>query len=150
MKAKNEKANAVEMGRELLSNAQDINNVLTVADCSPTFQGHYFNLETEKHGIANLIAEILTEREAIFPKGIEDSELRKVAIGAAMFTREIANEVKARFTAGTTRYPLHTIEAYLSIFMRNSGKVGKIQLKGHEDKPRPCYKPRCKWYLIQD
>ncbi len=151
-------ASAVAMQREMLSAVQDGNNVLTTGQVKSTFQGHAFNMESGKHGIANLIAEILTEREAIFAKGIETTELRPVAIAASMFTEEIIAEVQHRFSAGTTRYPYNTIHMYLSVFMRDSGKhslanlprVRKIKLSNEEDKPRKSAKPRGKWYLIQN
>ena len=141
---------ARNMQRELLDNAHDIGNVLTTAsNVSPVFMPHVFNMHTGKHGIKNLIAEILTERGAVFPKGIELTEFRKVATAASMFASEIIDEVQARFTAGTTRYPYETIHLYLSVFMFRSGMIGKIKLTNAEDKPRSCFKPRIKWYLIQ-
>ena len=146
---KEESKNAISMQREILTNCQDINNVLTSAqNVSPLFHSHYVNMDTAAHGIENLIAEILTAREAVFPKGIEHTEFKKVAIAASMFASEIEKEVEARFTAGSCRYPYETIHQYLSVFMFRKGKVGKIKLSGIEDQPRPCCKPRCKWYLI--
>jgi hypothetical protein len=158
MKTTTTKNEAAQFGRELLGNSQDINNCLTVAEVSPTFQGHYFNLVSEKHGIAFLIAEILTEREAVFAKGIEATELKAVAVAASMFASEVISEVKARFTAGTTRYEYNTVHAYLSVLMNpeskhclaNIPRIGKIKLTNAEDKPRPCYKPRTKFYLLAD
>ena len=154
---KNEINPAVAMQREMLSNVQDANNVLTSGEVSPTFQGHVFNMETGKHGIANLIAEILTDHDAVFAMGIENTELRAVAISASMYAEEIIDEVKRRFTAGTTRYPYTTVHQYLSVFMRTDSKwqipvvpkVAKIKLSNVEDKPRKSAKPRVKWYLVQ-
>lgn len=142
---------AIAMQRELLGNAQDIGNVLTTAqNVAPIFMPHAFNMATGLHGVANLIAEILAEREAVFPSGIETTELRTVAIAAGMFASEIIAEVQARFAAGTKRYPSQTVHAYLSIFMHKQGRIGKIKLTSAEDKERKCCKPRIKWYLVQD
>lgn len=156
--AKNDSVANIIDSAELLGNAQDINNVLTVAKVQSIFQGHYFNLENDSHGIAFLIAEILKEREAVFPKGIETSELRQVAIATSMYASDIIEEVHNRFTAGSSRYPYETVHAYLSIFMnadnkkqlRSVPKIGQIKLTNNEDKPRPCFKPRCKYYLVQE
>lgn len=152
------KQNAIALNRELLSNVQDGNNVLTVATCHPTFQGHYFNLESENHGVANLIAEILAEREAQFKSGIEQSELRQIAIATSMFTEEIKAEIDNRFAAGTSRYPLKTVKQYLGVLQNPASKwyiaglpkIGKIQLSGKEDSDRKSCRPRCKWYLVQE
>lgn len=148
---------AVAMQRELLENAHDINNVLTAGNVSPVFQGHIFDMENGKHGIENAIIAVLTEREAIFPKGTENSKLRPVVIAAGMFTKEIFEAIQVKFAAGTTRYPLNTIEHYLSVVMSNhntktingNGKIGFVKLTNAEDKPRPCYRPRKKWYLVE-
>lgn len=138
---------AVSSNRELLENQHDINNVLTTAEnVSPMFGGHYFNMESGEHGLQTLIAEILTEREAIFPKDSENSALRQVVISAGMFTSEIVAEVEKRFSGGTNRYKY--VHAYLSVIMFKNGKIGKVKLTNNEDKPRPCFKPRCKWFLI--
>ena len=163
MKIKNETKSAIKsaksMQRDLLGNAQDIGNVLTTAEnVQPAFMPHAFNMVTGLHGVANLIADILTEREAMFARGIESTELRKVAIAASMFASEVIAEVQARFAAGTSRYPYETIHMYLSVFMNHENKhalkglpsVAKIKLTNAEDKPRPCYKPRTKYYLVQD
>ena len=106
-------------------------------------------MTTEENGIAALISEILSDNEAIFPAGIETTEFRKVAIASAMFASEIIEQVQSRFAAGSVRYPYKTIHQYLSIFMTRNGKVGKIKLTNAEDKPRPCNKPRTKWYFVE-
>lgn len=133
------------MARDIHSNLQDLNNCMTTGGVKPALQGHWMS------GVESLIASILTEREAVFPLGVEKTEFKKVAIATAMFTQEIKDEVEARFTAGSTRYPLETIETYLSVFMPRKGRIGKIQLTNAEDKPRPAKnsKPRYKWYLVE-
>jgi hypothetical protein len=62
------------------------------------------------------------------------------------------NEVQDRFTAGTIRYPLKTVETYLSVFLVRQNIVGKLKLTKHEDsvnRPDNWSKPRAKWFLIQ-
>ena len=141
---------AVGMNREILSGSKDINNVLSTSSVvSPLFHTHYTNMETELHGISNLIAEILTEREAVFPLGIENGEFRKIAIAASLTAEEIIEAVQSRFASGSVRYPYTTVHQYLSVFMFRKGQIGKIKLTGAEDKPRSCCKPRCRWYLVQ-
>lgn len=163
MKTTSEKSGAVEtMGmenREVLSMQQDLNNVLTGGKVAPTFQGHYFNADDEKHGIANLIADILREREAEYIMGAENSEFRKVVLATSMFASEIIDEVKARFTAGTTRYNYNTVHVYLSVFMnvKNARKLAsvpglvqvKLDNKEDSDRPKNCFKPRRKYYLVK-
>ena len=152
--AKTEAKNAIGMSREVLAGMQDINNVLTTSKrVKAVFHAHYVNMTEGECGIADLICSILKEREACFPLGIENTELRSVAIAAALYTDEIIEAVQARFTAGSIRYPIETIKAYLSCFMSKDTKttkatIGRIHLSKNEDQPRPCCKPRCKWYLI--
>ena len=132
-----------KIAKNIHANIQDINNELTARQVKPLLQGHWIE------GVEKLITDILTEREAVFPLGVENTEFKKVAIAAAMFTQEIKDEIETRFTAGTTRYPLETVETYLSVFMPRKGTIGKIKLTNAEDKPRPCCKPRTKWYLVK-
>lgn len=152
------------MARETISLLHDANNVLTTGEVPPVFQAHWPDMETGKHGIANLIALILKEREAVFPAGVENSEFRSVAIGTSVFASELIEEVQNRFTAGTRRYPYNTIHQYVAVFMdpankhfkKNLPKVGQIHLTNAEDKNRftktgkRIFKPRCKYYLIQE
>jgi hypothetical protein len=145
-----EQTNAVSMGREVLANSQDINNVLTTSNIVKTvFHTHFVSMENNLAGIADLISTILREHDAIFPLNSSQTELRPIAIAGAMFTNEILEEVQTRFTAGSKRYPLQTVKNYLSTYMPKTGKVGKIQLSGKEDVSRSCPKPRCKWFLVQ-
>ncbi len=147
-----EQANAIGMSREVLANSQDINNVLSTSNVvKAVFHTHFVSMEQDLAGIADLISAILREREAVFPLSVSapDNALRPIAIAGSMFTHEIMAEVQNRFAAGSKRYPLQTVKNYLSTYMPKAGKVGKIQLKGHEDTSRPCPKPRCKWFLAQ-
>lgn len=145
-----EQANAIGMSREVLANSQDINNVLSTGNVTKAvFHTHFVSMENDLAGIADLIASILRENEAVFPLNVGATDLRPIAIAGSLFTSEVLAQVQARFTAGSKRYPLQTVKNYLSTYMAKAGKVGKIQLKGNEDTSRPCPKPRCKWFLAQ-
>jgi hypothetical protein len=125
------------------SNIQDINHELQGRQVNPMLHGHWTD-----GGVEQMIVDALTERGAVFPANVMNTEFANVAKSAAMFTQEIKDVIEAKFTAGTARYPLETVETYLSVFMPRKGKVGKIKLTGAEDKDRKCCKPRTKWFLI--
>lgn len=133
----------------VLENGKDANNVMTVANVSPVFQTHVFNVETGKHGIKHLISEILSEAEAVFPQGAEATELRPIVLAASMLADDIKAEVERRFSAGSTRYPYATVHQYLSVFMVKEGMVCKFQMTSKEDSERHCCKPRTRYYLKQ-
>ena len=141
---------AINMQSEVISNEQDINNILTTShNVPPIFHTHYVNMASQAHGIAALIKEILTDNNSTFPANVGSTEFRSIAISSSMFTDDIYNEVQKRFSAGSIRYPKSTIICSLSVFMFKKGLVGKIQLTGKEDVDRPCNRPRCKFFLIQ-
>ena len=145
--ATTEGKNAIAMSSEVLASSQDINGVLTQShEVRAVYHTHFVDMQSGLCGIEDLITDILSQHNAIFPVGIENTPLRNIAIAGGMFTCEVFNCVESRFTAGSIRYPLKTITLYLSQFMK--GKVGRIQLTGKEDINRPCNRPRCKWYLI--
>ncbi len=159
----NEQQNAIAMSPEILSNSQDINNILTTSgQVRAVFHTHYVNLETKDKGIADLICQILKENGSVFPKDCEQTELRGIAIAGAMFTEEILTEVWKRFSAGSVRYPKQTVKAYLSVWLstdsqpgdkkmlNRKARVGKIKLSSSEDSERECDKPRCKWFLFNN
>lgn len=138
----------------VLENGKDANNVMTVANVSPVFQTHVFNVETGKHGIKHLIAEILMANEAVFPENTEGtienpSPLRPIVLAASMLADDIKNEVERRFSAGSTRYPYATVHQYLSVFMVKEGMVCKFKMSSKEDAGRHCCKPRTRYYLNQ-
>lgn len=145
----NETLNAAkQMQRELLSNAIDSNNVLTTAGIRPEFQAHVFNMQSGECGIELLIVSILQENGSTFPSNIGSTEFRQVAINGSMFASEIIQAVQDRFANGSTRYPYATVYAYLCnpANKKKSGIVS-IKLTNSEDKPRPCPKPRQKYFL---
>ena len=154
---------AIAMSAETIQASRDINGTLTETGlCRPVFMTHYANAEQDIFGIADLIENILRQREAVFPRGIETSELRPVAVAAAMTVQDIMMEIESRFTEATPRYPQQTVKNYLSQFCK--GRFAKIQLSSAEDcnrnsaeqrawrkahgKAEICRAPRCKWYVI--
>ena len=148
--ATEEKQLAQGMAREIHATQRDTNTVLTLGEIAPIFQNHFADLATGESGIADLICRILTEKGAILPARIESSELRKTAIASSLFTQEIIDEVAARFSAGSTRYPVQTIKATLGVTLaKEQKKIVKIQLTNAEDSARNCCRPRCKWYIVQ-
>jgi hypothetical protein len=153
--------NAISLNREIVNASMDINNVLTTSKkVSPLLHAHYTNMENGKNGIAALIIEILTANDAVFPASYDETlkshynnhEMRNIIIASSMFTRDILNEVENRFTAGSCRYPLKTVETYLSVFMVRKSIIGKLKLSKNEDKenrPKDWSKPRAKWFAIE-
>lgn len=138
---------AIAMSSETLEASQAINNTLTTTEqIRPVFMAHYANAKTNVIGIISLVKDILRDSQAEFPRNAHNTELRKIVVGGAMFTRDILAKVQERFTAGSTRYPLQTVKNVLSTYA--SEDIAKIQLTNAEDQPRECCKPRCKWYLI--
>ena len=149
--SENNQANetAIRLCANVLESGKDSNNVLSVAGIPPVFQTHVFNVESGKHGVKNLIVEILTENGATFPSGTEATELRPIVIAASMMASEIKSEVDRRFAAGSSRYPYATVHQYLSVFMVNEGTVCKFKMTSKEDFKRHCNKPRSRYYLKQ-
>jgi len=136
--------------REVFGNTIDGNNILTAIKVAPVFQGHYFeDNATSSQGITALITAILTEAQAVFPAGTELTEFRPVVVKTAMFVADIADQVQARFSAGSTRYPLQSVKQYVSVYLSKKGTVAKFQLTSAEDSSRHCAKPRTKYYLVQ-
>jgi hypothetical protein len=132
---------------ETVEASQAINNTLKTAGVRAHFQTHYANALLDVYGILCLVKDILRDKQAEFPRGIETTELRKIAVAASLFTSEILAEVENRFAAGGSRYKIQAVKNVLSTYGKN--EIGKITLTNEEDQPRECSKPRCKWYLIQ-
>jgi len=136
---------------EIVSSARDKNNLLANAgNVHLLIRDHYVDPSSGTYGIESLIARILATNGAVFPKGIEKTQFRKVAIATAMFASDIIAEVRTAF--GADRYPDQTIYTYLAHFMKQKNtahKIGKIKLSNNEDKDRNCCKPRTKYYLVE-
>ena len=144
-----DKALAIALSDETIEACRAVNNTLTTAEVRPHFQAHYANAKLDVCGIMALVRDILRDKQAEFPRGIENTELRKIAIAASLFTSEILEEVKVRFAAGSTRYKVQSVKNCLSTYGKKDGTIGRIKLTNVEDQPRECSKPRCKWYRIQ-
>lgn len=157
---KSEQNLAIEASAEVIASSKDINNFLSASNqVKAVFHTHYANMETGEYGISDLLAKILEENGAVFPKSAANrfkdeaetipNPFFPIAMAGSMFIDDIAKQVATHFTAGSIRYPLATIKTYLSVFMAKKGLVGKIQLKGDEDQGRKSAKPRAKYFLIQ-
>lgn len=142
------KAEAIALSEETIEACKAINNTLTVAEVRPHFQAHYANAQIDVYGVMGLVRDILREAQAEFPRGIEATALRKIAVAASLFTSDIIAEVQRRFAAGTTRYQPQSVRNCLSTYGKQDGTIGKIDLTAKEDQPRKCKMPRSKWYLI--
>lgn len=139
---------AIDMSSVVVENCMAINNTLAETKKVTGFYGtHYANAELDVCGIVALVQDILRENDAVFSRGIENTELRNIGIAASMFTSDIIEAVKTRFASGGMRYKAQAVKNVLSTYGKDS--IAKIQLTNNEDKPRPCSRPRAKWYLIQ-
>src|SRR6266568_1188796 len=86
-------------------NSTEQNSVLAGCKVHFLFRDHIVDLETGKHGIRWLIARILTEAQAVFPK--YSGEYRNVYVAYGLTTDQIISKVRAVF--GADRYPDKTI-----------------------------------------
>jgi hypothetical protein len=146
----NSKTNKVGRSRATIRTCKELNRDLTeTQQVSPSVQTHYVNLATGSVGMRGLITEILRANGSIWRGGVSSPADRAAAIGSAMYTEDIIDQARIRFTGGTTRYPSHSIMACLGRTMLKRGEVGKIKLSPNEDYSRRCSRPRCKWYLAR-
>ena len=133
---------------QVLDLSYSLNCVLTDSKkVRAVFHTHYVNIKKDRFGIEALIAEILTDRQAVFPAGIEETSGRAKAIQAGMFTSEIIARVREIFKGDTKRYPNSTVRDCLSVFMAN--RIGKVKLTPFEDTSRTSTRCRYKWYLYE-
>lgn len=144
----NSKTKQIGQSRATLRTCKQINrNFTETQQVSPSVQTHYVNVATGAAGMRGLICDILKDNGSIWRGGVSSPADRAAAIAASMYTEDIIDQARIRFTAGTTRYPPHSIKACLGITMLGSGEVGRIQLSRAEDSSRRCTRPRCKWFL---
>ena len=108
---------------------------------------HYANTELDIYGIQQLVCQVLRENESVFFRGIESTEFRHIAIASSMFTSNIIAAVGLKFADAGMRYKPQAVKNVLSTYGKDL--IVKITLSNNEDQPRPCSKPRAKWYLIQ-
>ena len=155
-------AAAVAMSSEIVQASMDIITTLATTNKVRAFFGtHYANAELGVTGIVQLVELVLKENDAVFGREIENTDLREIAIASAMFTADIVAGVKEKFASAGLRYKEQAVKNVLSTYGRagktqtktgkavvSTGSIIKIQLTDKEDKPRPCSKPRAKWYLV--
>lgn len=143
----NSKIENLRQSRDVLQTTKTLNRKLTATQqVSPSAQGTYVNLVTGGVGMRGLIRDILKAKGSVWLGGIQLPQDRADAISAAMYTEDILDQARIRFTGGTTRYPPHSLKACLGITMLERGEVGRIQLSPSEDGQRRSARPRCKWY----
>jgi len=139
---------AVSLSTETIEASKGVNNTLeTTGKVKPFFGTHYANAELDIYGIQQLVCQVLRENESVFARGIEATEFRHIAIGASMFTSDIIAAIGVKFANAGMRYKPQAVKNVLSTYGTN--EIAKIKLSNGEDFPRPCSKPRAKWYLIQ-
>lgn len=154
--APNQKAR--ELSQDVLATSQDLNNVLASAGNVHMFvRSHFVDMDKGIYGIQSLIANILREHalsvspSGTFPKGVEATEFRTLAIAGSMFASEVIAKVREQFTSD--RYPDATIATQLSVHMHKANcqnKAGKFRLSPSEDKQfgGTSPKPRTKYFLL--
>lgn len=142
------KANQANVKAEATAINQQVNEMITPTGTHAIVMGHYIGKDLE--GMAALVFEILSERNAIFPQGVGATALRNVALAAGMLSEEIVEEVKLRFTAKTGRHPRQSVKSFLSSYFRTECKwIQSIQMTGKEDTTRTCCRPRCKYCIVE-
>jgi hypothetical protein len=134
-----------DMSREIVDSSRDTNNLLASGEIHFYVREHYVDPSTGTYGIESLIRNILKANGSQFPAGVEDTELRGIAVAGSMFSSEII--AKVRETFGADRYPDSTIYQYLWKYAKG---IRKVKLSSAEDSSRTCPKPRCKYYAIAD
>ena len=138
---------AIAATEETIQGQKAINNTWTVAEVRAHYQGHYVNMSERVYGIIMLVARILEKKDSEFPRNAHTGELRKIVAAGSTFTSEILEQVEIEFASAGLRYKAQAVKNVLSTY--GTEFIAKIQLDKNEDQPRPCDKPRCKWYLIQ-
>jgi len=140
------KAEAIAKSAEIIQTSRDINNTLETQNTRAFFGTHYANAELDVFGIVALVKHVLRENDSVFGRGIEMTEFRQIAVASSMFTSEIIAAVGTLFANAGMRYKPQAVKNVLSTYAK--GEIVKIALSNSEDKPRPCSKPRAKWYLV--
>ena len=138
---------AVAMSAETIETCKAVNNTLETTQKTSAFYGtHYANPEIDSFGIMGIVCEVLTECEAVFARGIESTELRKIALAIAPTTAKIIELAKPKFAVAGLRYKPQAVKNILSTY--GTEKIRKIKLTSGEMVQGS--KARAKWYLIQE
>jgi hypothetical protein len=136
-------------GAELQSNVRQASTELASvqAGCgvNTLFRPSVVDLESGKHGIRWLIARILTEAQAVFPRYA--GEFRNVYVAYGLTTEQICSKVRA--ANGFDKYPDKTIIQNLSVVMARSAQVASMRLTVRECPERKSKRPVYRWYLLQ-
>jgi hypothetical protein len=142
----NSEIEKARQSREALQACRSLNKKLTATQqVPPSSLTTYVNLATGGVGMKGLIRDILKGNGSVWLSVISSPAERTDAIAASMYTEDIHDQVRIRFTAQTTRYPAQSVSNCL-VEMRKDRDIGKIELTTEEDPFRRCKRPRCKWY----
>jgi hypothetical protein len=136
---------AVAMSAETIETCKAVNNTLETTQKTSAFYGtHYANPEMDSFGIMGIVCEVLTECEAVFARGIESTELRKIALAVAPTTKQVIALAKPKFAVAGLRYKPQAVKNILSTY--GTQKICRIKLTTGEI----VQGARSKWYLIQE
>ena len=141
-------AHAIAMSDTCVEASVDLNNCLVeTGKVKAHYGAHYANAAIEVCGIVALVMDVLRDKQAVFPRHLEQlEEARPAVIACSLFTSDIVSEVQKRWP-NNLRYKPQAVKNVLSTYGKQF--IVKVQLTKEEDTPRPCSKPRAKWYLIQ-
>jgi hypothetical protein len=128
-------------------NITENNSVLAGCNVHFLFRGSAIDLQSGKHGIRWLIARILTEAQAEFPR-FNGQDNRSLYVQYGLTTDQIISQVRS--VNGFDKYPDKTIADYLSVIMTKDNQIASVQMSNREDRNRNCKRPRRKWYLIAE
>lgn len=137
---------AIGLSAQTVEDCKAVNNTLkATAKVKAHFATHYANAEIESFGIMGIVREVLTEREAIFARGIEGTDLRNIALALSPTTDEIIELAKPKFNVAGLRYEPQAVKNILSTY--GTKEIRRIKLTPAEMVQGS--KCRSKWYLIQ-
>jgi len=138
---------AIALSPETIQDCKAINNTLQMTGkVKAHFATHYANAAIDSFGIMGIVREVLTECEAIFARGIENTDLRDIALALAPTTAKIIEMARPKFNDAGLRYEPQAIKNILSTYGKK--EIRRIKLTPAEMVPGS--KSRSKWYLIQE
>jgi hypothetical protein len=132
--------------QEIVEQSIELNQLFDQGEIPFAFRTHYVDSENGIYGIGEMIKVILDTLGAKMPLGAENTPLRAIAIGNAVYADQVEDMVRATFCAATERYTPGTIRQYLAS-KKKMPNMGRIQLTNDEDCERPSPRPRVKYYL---
>lgn len=138
---------SIGLSPEVIMDCKSINNLIEAqAIVKPHFCTHYANAELDSYGIFGIVCEVLRECEAVFKRGIENTDMRDIALTFAPTTAQIIALARPKFNAAAPkmRYKPQAVKNVLSTY--GAKKIRRIKLEPSEMVGRA----RSKWYLIKE